>query len=97
MAFWVRTLSLTQVYLLCRPLLCGRPTWCLRRMGFQALFGDTQSLLVQLCLLCHFPYLGDYYRPENQQSDRRRDGLLPEDPYPRLYSSPICLWFYLYV
>src|SRR5215207_1855617 len=97
MAFWVRTLSLTQVYLLCRPFLGGRRTWCLQRMGFQALFGDTQSLLVQLCLLCHFPYLGDYYRPENQQSDRRRDGLLPKYPYPCLYPGPVCYGLYPYV
>src|SRR5918995_1229152 len=97
MACWVRTLSCTQVYILCRPLLCGRPTWRLRRMSFQALFGDTQSLLVKLGLLCHVPYLGDYHRPENQQSDRRRDGLLPEDPYARLYPGPVCLRLYLYV
>jgi hypothetical protein len=35
-------------------------------MSFQALFGDAQSLLVQVGLLCHVPYLGDYYRPKNQ-------------------------------
>src|SRR5215217_5435720 len=97
MASWVRTLSRTQVYLLCRPLLCGHPTWCLRGMSFQALCGDTQSLLVQFGLLCHVPYLGDYYRPENQQGDRRRDGLLPEDPYPRLYLGPVCFGLYPYV
>src|SRR5215218_11250232 len=66
-------------------------------MSFQALFSDAQSLLVQLGLLCHVPYLGDYYRPENQQGDRRRDGLLPEDPYPRLYLGPVCLRLYPYV
>ncbi len=66
-------------------------------MSFQALFGDTQSLLVQLGLLGHVPYLGDYYRPEYKQGDRRRDGLLAEDPYPCLYPGPVCLRLYLYV
>src|SRR5215208_4348313 len=96
-ASWVRTLSRTQVYLLCSRLLYSCPTWCLRRMSFQPLFGDTQSLLVQVGLLCHVPYLRDYYRPENQQSDGRRDGLLAEDPYPCLYSGPVCYRLYLYV
>src|SRR5215212_485562 len=66
-------------------------------MSFQALFGDAYSLLVQLGLLCHVPYLGDYYRPEDQQGDRRRDGLLPEDPYARLYPCPVRFGLYLYV
>jgi hypothetical protein len=66
-------------------------------MSFQALFGDAQSLLIQLGLLCHVPYLGDYYRPENQQGDCRRDGLLPEDAYSRFYLSPVCYRLYLYV
>src|SRR5215208_1770212 len=92
-----RTLSRTQVHLLCSRLLCSCLTWCLRRISFQALFGDAYSLLVQLGLLCHVPYLGDYYRPEDQQSDRRRDGLLPEDPYPCLYPGPVCLRLYPYV
>src|SRR5215207_8637945 len=66
-------------------------------MSFQALFGDTQSLLVQVGLLGHVPYLGDYYRPEDQKGDRRRDGLLAEDPYACLYRGPVCHWLYLYV
>src|SRR5215208_5667358 len=66
-------------------------------MSFQALLGYAQSLLVQVGLLGHVPYLGDYYRPENQQGDCRRDGLLPEDPYPHLYPGPVCLRLYLYV
>src|SRR5215217_9407096 len=66
-------------------------------MSFQALFGNVQSLLVQLGLLGHVPYLRYYYRPEDQQRDRRGDGLLAEDPYARLYRGPVCHWFYLYV
>src|SRR5215211_9448083 len=66
-------------------------------MSFQALFGDAQSLLVQVGLLGHVPYLGDNYRPEDQQGDRRGDGLLPEDPYPRIYRGPVCYRLYLYV
>src|SRR5215216_7640830 len=80
-----------------RQLLCSCPAWGFRRMSFQALFGYAQSLLVQLGLLCHVPYLGDYYRPEDQQRDRRRDGLLPEDPYARLYPCPVRFGLYLYV
>src|SRR5215211_3801202 len=85
------------VVTLCRQLLCSCPAWCFRRMSFQALFGYAQSLLVQVGLLGHVPYLGDYYRPENQQRDRRGDGLLAEDPYPRIYRSPVCYRLYLYV
>src|SRR5829696_2960602 len=66
-------------------------------MSFQALFGNAQSLLVQLGLLGHVPDLGDNYRPENQQGDRRRDRLLTEDPYPRFYATPVCYGLYLYV
>src|SRR5215203_2744856 len=66
-------------------------------MSFQALFGNSQSLLIQIGLLCHVPYLGDYYRPENQQSDRRRDGLLPKYPYACLYPGPVCYGLYPYV
>jgi hypothetical protein len=47
-------------------LLCGCPAWCFRRVSLQALFGDAQSLLIQVGLLCHVPYLRDYHRPENQ-------------------------------
>src|SRR5215218_5745994 len=75
-------------------LLCSCPAWCFRRMSFQALFGYAQSLLVKLGLLCHVPYLGDYYRPEDQQGDCRRDGLLPKNPYPCLYPSPVCYGLY---
>jgi hypothetical protein len=66
-------------------------------MSFQALFGNVQSLLVQLGFLGHVPYLGDYYGPENQQGDRRRDRLLTEDPYARFYPGPVCLRLYPYV
>src|SRR5829696_1102342 len=66
-------------------------------MSFQALFGNVQSLLVQLGLLGHVPYLRNYYRPENQQRDRRGDGLLAEDPYARVYRGPVCYRLYLYV
>src|SRR5215216_2705038 len=66
-------------------------------MSFQALFGNVQSLLVQLGLLGHVPYLRNYYRPENQQRDRRGDSLLAEDPYPRVYRGPVCYRLYLYV
>src|SRR5215218_3984752 len=66
-------------------------------MSFQALFGNVQSLLVQLGLLGHVPYLRNYYRPENQQRDRRGDGLLAEDPYARIYRGPVCYRLYLYV
>src|SRR5215216_8010469 len=66
-------------------------------MSFEALFGDTQSLLVQFGLLRHVPYLGEYHRPENQQGDRRRDGLLPEDAYSRFYLGPVCYGLYPYV
>src|SRR5215210_1195683 len=38
-----------------------------------------------------------YHRPENQQGDRRGDGLLPEDTYPRIYRGPVGLRLYLYV
>ena len=47
-------------------LLCSCLVWCFRRVCLQALFGDAQSLLVQVGLLCHVPYLSDYHRPENQ-------------------------------
>src|SRR5215218_10521529 len=66
-------------------------------MCFQALFVDAYSLLVQIGLLCYVPYLGDYYRPEDQQGDRRRDGLLPKNPYACLYPGPVCLRLYPYV
>src|SRR5215207_9261993 len=66
-------------------------------MSFQALFGNVQSLLVQLGLLGHVPYLRNYYRPENQQRDRRGNGLLAEDPYPRIYRGPVCYRLYSYV
>ena len=48
---------------------------CYLRMSSQALLGNEHSLLVQLGLLGHVPYLRDYYRPENQQGDRRRNCL----------------------
>src|SRR5215210_4859314 len=70
---------------------------CYFRMSFQALLGNAQSLLVQLGLLGHVPDLRDYYRPENQQGDRRRDRLLTENPYPCFYPAPVCLRLYLYV
>ena len=66
-------------------------------MRFQALFGDAKSLIVQVGLLGHVPYLGDEHRPEDQQGDRRGDGLLAEDPYPRIYPGPVGYGLYLYV
>src|SRR5215212_8741080 len=66
-------------------------------MSFQALFSDAQCLIIQLGLLGHVPHLGDYYRPENQQRDRRRDGLLPEYAYASVYRGPVCYRLYLYV
>src|SRR5215203_3270422 len=51
-------------------------------MSFQALLGYAQSLLVQLGLLCHVPYLGDNYRPEDQQGDRRGMACCPKIPTP---------------
>jgi hypothetical protein len=66
-------------------------------MSFQTLLGNSQSLLVQFGLLCDVPYLRYYYRPENQQGDGRRDGLLPKDTYACLYPGPVCLRLYPYV
>src|SRR5215217_4739849 len=66
-------------------------------MRFEALFGNVQGFIVQVGLLCHIPYLRDYHRPENQQRDRRGDGLLAEDPYPRIYRGPVRYRLYLYV
>src|SRR3712207_2540952 len=85
------------IFTLRTQLLCGCLARCFRGMSFQALFGDAQGLLVQPGLLCHVPSRGDYSRPESHQCARRRDGLLPEDPYARLYPGPVCLRFYLYV
>src|SRR5215211_2223877 len=92
---WVGAAGLLHT-LLYRQLLRRCPTWYLR-MSFQALFGDAQSLFVQLGLLCHVPYLRDYHRPENQQGDRRGDGLLAEDPHARIYRGPVRHRLYLYV
>src|SRR5215212_4596126 len=78
-------------------LLCSCLAWCFRRVGFKALFSDAQSLLVQVGLLGHVPYLRDYHRPEHQQRDRRGDGLLAEDTHPSIYRGPICYRLYLYV
>src|SRR5215218_8324156 len=78
-------------------LLCSCLVWCFRRVCLQALFGDAQRLIVQVGLLGHVPYLRDYHRPENQQRDRRGDGLLAEDTHPSLYRGPICYRLYLYV
>src|SRR5215218_4627651 len=85
------------IFTLRKHLLGGCLAWCFRRMGFQALFGDAQGLLVQVGLMGHVPYLGDYHRPEYQQRDRRGDGLLPEDPNPRVHRSPVRHRLYLYV
>src|SRR3954454_15663718 len=93
---WIGSTGSPQT-LLYRQLLCSCLAWCFRRVSFQALFGDVQGLLVQLRLLGHVPYLGDYHGPENQQGDRRGDGLLAEDPYPCLYRGPVCYRLYLYV
>src|SRR5215212_7528974 len=78
-------------------LLCSCLAWCFRRVGFKALFSDAQSLLVQVGLLGHVPYLRDYHRPEHQQRDRRGDGLLAEDTHPSIYRGPVCYRLYLYV
>src|ERR687894_1806880 len=92
-----KTPSRSDKFTLRTQLLCSCPAWCFRRMSSHALFCNAQSLLVQLGFLCHVPDLGDKNRPENQQGDRRRDGLLPEDPYACLYPGPVCLGLYLYV
>src|SRR5215217_1077622 len=97
MASWVSTPPRSGAIILSTRLPCSCPARGLRGMSFQALLGNSQSLLVQVGLLGHVPYLGDYYRPENQQGDRRRDGLLPEDTYPCFYPGPVCLRLYPYV
>src|SRR5215217_1057250 len=66
-------------------------------MRFEALFGNVQGFIVQVGLLCHIPYLRDYHRPEYQQRDRRWDGLLAEDPHPRIHRGPVRDRLYLYV
>src|SRR4051794_40717895 len=45
----------------------------------------------------HVPYLCDYHRPEDEQRDRRGDGLLAEDTHPSVYRGPVCYRLYLYV
>src|SRR5215212_4144749 len=63
----LKTPSLTQVYFTPRPqLLCGWLAWGFRRVGLKALFGNPQSLIVQVGLLGHVPHLRDYHRPEYQ-------------------------------
>jgi hypothetical protein len=47
-------------------LFCGCLARRFRSVSFQALFGDVQSLIIQLGLLGHVPYLRDYHGPENQ-------------------------------
>ena len=66
-------------------------------MSFQALFGDAYSLLVQLGLLGHVPYLRDYHRPEYERGDHRGDRLLTEDAYACVHLSPAFDGLYLYV